>query len=98
MDRGELILQKLSEVAEDVKDLRKNVGSLQQDITDVKLQQADDRRRSETVDVKLAADLQRIESELKGDLRRVESKIDSVITNISERKAKPLTIPYSRST
>lgn len=47
MDRDELILQKLSELAEDVKDLRKNVGGLQKDITDVKLQQADDRRRSE---------------------------------------------------
>ena len=39
MDRDELILQKLSELAEDVKDLRKNVGGLQKDITDVKLQQ-----------------------------------------------------------
>ena len=97
MDRDELILQKLSELAEDVKDLRKNVGGLQKDITDVKLQQADDRRRSETADVKLAGDLQRIESELKGDLQRVESKIDGgldrveskidgVVTNISERK------------
>lgn len=37
MDRDELILQKLSELAEDVKDLRKNVGGLQKDITDVKL-------------------------------------------------------------
>ena len=87
MDRDELILQKLSELSEDVKDLRKNVGGLQKDITDVKLQQADDRRRSETADVKLAGDLRRIESELKGDLQRVESKIDSVVTNISERKA-----------
>ena len=98
MDRDELILQKLSELAEDVKDLRKNVGGLQKDITDVKLQQADDRRRSETADVKLAAslerieskfttDLQRVESEVKTDLQRVESKIDGVITNIGERKA-----------
>ena len=98
MDRDELILQKLSELAEDVKDLRKNVGGLQKDITDVKLQQADDRRRSETADVKLAAslerieskltaDLQRVESEVKTDLRRVEAKIDGVITNIGERKA-----------
>ena len=97
MDRDELILQKLTELAEDVKDLRKNVGGLQKDITDVKLQQADDRRRSETADIKLAGDLQRIEAELKGDLQRleskidggldrVESKIDSVVTNISERK------------
>jgi len=97
MDRDELILQKLSELAEDVKDLRKNVGGLQKDITDVKLQQADDRRRSETADVKLAASLERIEAELKGDLqrvesevkidlRRVEAKIDGVITNIGERK------------
>ncbi|MCY3724827.1 MAG: hypothetical protein OXG97_21640 [Candidatus Poribacteria bacterium] len=97
MDRDELILQKLSELAEDVKDLRKNVGGLQKDITDVKLQQADDRRRSETADVKLAAsleriesklttDLQRVESEVKIDLRRVEAKIDGVITNIGERK------------
>ena len=86
MDRGELILQKLSELAEDVKDLRKNVGGLQKDITDVKLQQADDRRRSETADVKLAASLERIESELKTELRRVEAKIDGVATNISERK------------
>ena len=67
MDRDELILQKLSELAEDVKDLRKNVGGLQKDITDVKLQQADDRLRSETADIKLAGDLQRIEAELKGD-------------------------------
>ena len=98
MDRDELILQKLSELAEDVKDLRKNVGGLQKDITDVKLQQADDRRRSETADVKLAAsleriesklttDLQRVEAEVKTDLRRVEAKIDGVITNIGERKA-----------
>jgi len=97
MDRDELILQKLSELAEDVKDLRKNVGGLQKDITDVKLQQTDDRRRSETADVKLAAsleriesklttDLQRVESEVKIDLRRVEAKIDGVITNIGERK------------
>ena len=97
MDRDELILQKLSELAEDVKDLRKTVGGLQKDITDVKLQQADDRRRSETADVKLAAsleriesklttDLQRVESEVKIDLRRVEAKIDGVITNIGERK------------
>ena len=98
MDRDELILQKLSELAEDVKDLRKNVGGLQKDITDVKLQQADDRRRSETADVKLAGDLQRVESKIDGgldrveskltaDSQRVESKIDSVVTNISERKA-----------
>ena len=97
MDRDELILQKLSELAEDVKDLRKNVGGLQKDITDVKLQQADDRRRSETADVKLAAsleriestlttDLQRVESEVKIDLQRVEAKIDGVIINIGERK------------
>ena len=97
MDRDELILQKLSELAEDVKDLRKNVGGLQKDITDVKLQQADDRRRSETADVKLAADLQRLESKIDGgldrveskltaDLQRVESKVDGVVTNISERK------------
>ncbi len=98
MDRDELILQKLSELSEDVRDLRKNVGGLQKDITDIKLQQADDRRRSETADVKLAAslerieskfttDLQRVESEVKTDLQRVESKIDGVITNIGERKA-----------
>ena len=98
MDRDELILQKLSELSEDVKDLRKNVGGLQKDITDVKLQQADDRRRSETADVKLAAsleriesklttDLQRVEAEVKTDLRRVEAKIDGVVTNIGERKA-----------
>ncbi len=97
MDRDELILQKLSELAEDVKDLRKNVGGLQKDITDVKLQQADDRRRSETADVKLAGDLQRleskidagldrVESKLTADSQRVEAKIDSVVTNISERK------------
>ncbi|MDE0554066.1 MAG: hypothetical protein OXI24_07630 [Candidatus Poribacteria bacterium] len=87
MDRDELILQKLSELAEDVKDLRKNVGGLQKDITDVKLQQADDRRRSETADIKLAGDLQRVESKLTADLQRVESKIDTVVANISERKA-----------
>ena len=76
MDRDELILQKLSELAEDVKDLRKNVGGLQKDITDVKLQQADDRRRSETAILKLD-----------GDLQRVESKIDGGFTNINEHKA-----------
>ena len=75
MDRDELILQKLSELAEDVKDLRKNVGGLQKDITDVKLQQADDRRRSETADVKLAGDLQRLESKIDAGLDRVESKL-----------------------
>ena len=85
-----------------------NVGSLQKDITDVKLQQVDDRRRSETADVKLAGDLQRLESKidagldrveskltadlqgmeskLTADSQRVEAKIDSVVTNISERK------------
>ena len=87
MDRDELILQKLSELAENVKDLRKNVGGLQKDITDVKLQQADDRRRSETADVKLAGDLQRLESKLTADSQRLESKIDSVVSNINERKA-----------
>lgn len=87
MDRDELILQKLSELAEDVKDLRKNVGGLQKDVTDVRLQQTDDRRRSETADVKLAGDLQRLESKIDGGLDRVESKIDGVVTNISERKA-----------
>lgn len=85
MDRDELILQKLSELAEDVKDLRKNVGGLQKDITDVKLQQADD-RRSETVDVKLAGDLQRLESKIDGGLDRVESKIDGAVINTRERK------------
>lgn len=97
MDREELILQKLSELSEDVKDLRKNVGGLQKDITDVKLQQADDRLRSETADIKLAGDLQRLEAKIDGGLERVEakltadsqrleSKIDSVVANISERK------------
>ena len=81
MDRDELILQKLSELAEDVRDLRKNVGGLQKDITDVKLQQADDRRRSETADVKLAADLQRLETKLVGGLDQMESKIDGVQVN-----------------
>ena len=96
MDRDELILQKLSELAEDVKDLRKNVGGLQKDITDVKLQQADDRRRSETADVKLAAsleriestltaDLQRVESEVKIDLQRLESKIDSGLDRVASK-------------
>ena len=66
MDREELILQKLSELSEDVKDLRKNVGGLQKDITDVKLQQADDRLRSETADIKLAGDLQRLEAKIDG--------------------------------
>ena len=75
MDRDELILQKLSELSEDVKDLRKNVGGLQKDITDIKLQQADDRRRSETADVKLAASLERIESKFTTDLQRVESEV-----------------------
>ena len=75
MDREELILQKLSELSEDVKDLRKNVGGLQKDITDIKLQQADDRRRSETADVKLAASLERIESKFTTDLQRVESEV-----------------------
>ena len=75
MDREELILEKLSELSEDVKDLRKNVGGLQKDIIDIKLQQADDRRRSETADVKLAASLERIESKLTTDLQRVESEV-----------------------
>ena len=75
MDRDELILQKLSELAEDVKDLRKNVGGLQKDITDVKIQQADDRRRSETADVQLAASLERIEAKLTTDLQRVEAEV-----------------------
>ena len=75
MDKDELILQKLSEIAEEVRDLRKNVGSLQKDITDVKLQQADDRRRSETADIKLAGDLQQLEAKLTADLQRVEAKL-----------------------
>ena len=85
MDRDELILQKLYELAEDVKDLRKNVGGLQKDITDVKLQQADDRLRSETADIKLAGDLQRIESELKGDLQRVEAKLDGGLERVESK-------------
>ena len=89
MDRDELILQKLSELAEDVKDLRKNVGGLQKDITDVKLQQADDRRRSETADMKVRCEFSNdVESEnLTAVTDRVESKIDGVVANISERKA-----------
>ena len=92
MDRDELILQKLSELSEDVKDLRKNVGGLQKDITDVKLQQADDRRRSETADIKLAGDLQRLESKIDGveskltaDLQRVESKIDGGLERVEAK-------------
>ena len=84
MDRDELILQKLSELAEDVKDLRKNVGGLQKDITDVKLQQADDRRRSETADIKLAGDLQRLETKLaSGD--QMESKIDGGLARVESK-------------
>ncbi len=97
MDREELILEKLSELSEDIKDLRRNVGGLQKDITDIKLQQVDDRRRSETADVKLAGDLQRLEAKMDGDLQRLEAKmdgdfqrleakIDGVITNIGEGK------------
>ena len=85
MDRDELILQKLSELAEDVRDLRKNVGGLQKDITDVKLQQADDRRRSETADVKLAADLQRLETKLVGGLDQMESKIDGGLARVESK-------------
>ena len=85
MDRDERILQKLSELAEDVKDLRKNVGGLQKDITDVKLQQADDRRRSETADVKLAASLERIESKLTADLQRVESKLTADLQGVESK-------------
>ena len=101
MDRDELILEKLSEVATDLKQIHK-------DVTDVKLQQVEDRRRSETADVKLAgdvermeskltadlqqvkseltADLQQVESKLTADLQQVESKIDGVVDNIRERK------------
>ena len=85
MDRDELILQKLSELAEDVKDLRRNVGGLQKDITDVKLQQADDRRRSETADIKLAGDLQRLESKLASGLDRLESKIDGGLARVESK-------------
>ena len=85
MDRDELILQKLSELSEDVKDLRKNVGGLQKDITDVKLQQADDRRRSETADVKLAASLERIESKLRTDLQRVESEVKTDLQRVEAK-------------
>lgn len=53
----------------------------------MKFRQADDRRRSETADVKLAGDLQRLESKIDGGLDRLEAKIDGVITNIGERKA-----------
>ena len=38
MDRKELILEKLSDLASDVKDIRKNVDNIQSDITDVRLQ------------------------------------------------------------
>ena len=80
MDRDELILQKLSELSTDLKQVQK-------DVTDMKLQQAEDRRQSETASVKLDADLQRVESKLTADLQRVESKVDGVVTNINERKA-----------
>ena len=53
MDRDELILQKLSELSTDLKQVQK-------DVTDMKLQQAEDRRQSETASVKLDADLQRV--------------------------------------
>ena len=103
MDRDELILQKLSELAEDVKDLRKNVGGLQKDITDVKLQQADDRLRSETADIKLAGDLQRLESKIDGGLERVESKLtadlqamESKLTADSQRLESKLTADSQR--
>ena len=85
MDRDELILQKLSELAEDVKDLRKNVGGLQKDITDVKLQQADDRLRSETADIKLAGDLQRLEAKIDGGLERVESKLTADLQGLEAK-------------
>ena len=85
MDRDELILQKLSELAEDVKDLRKNVGGLQKDITDVKLQQVDDRRRSETADIKLAADLQRLESKIDGGLEHMESKLTADLQGMESK-------------
>ena len=80
MDRDELILQKLSELSTDLKQVRK-------DVTDIKLQQSEDRRQSETAILKLDGDLQRVKSKLTGDLQRVESKIDGVVTDISERKA-----------
>ena len=82
MDREELILEKLSELSENVKDLRKNVDSLQKDITDVKIQQADDRRRSETADVQLAASLERIESKLTTDLQRVEAEVKTDLQRV----------------
>ena len=85
MDREELILQKLSELSEDVKDLRKNVGGLQKDITDVKLQQADDRLRSETADIKLAGDLQRLEAKIDGGLERVESKLTADLQRVESK-------------
>ena len=97
MDRDELILQKLSALAEDVRDLRKNVAHIQSDVTDIRLQQADDRRQWETANVKLAAELQRVEAKvdsglerveakLTAELQRVEAKVDGVVTNIGERK------------
>ena len=85
MDRDELILQKLSELVEDVKDLRKNVGGLQKDITDVKLQQADDRRQSETASLKLTADLQRVESKLTTDLQAMESKLTADLQRVESK-------------
>lgn len=69
MDRDELILQKLSELSTDLKQVQK-------DVTDIKLQQSEDRRQSENAILKL-----------EGDLQRVESKIDGGVTNINERKA-----------
>ena len=75
MDRDELILEKLSEVATDLKQIQK-------DVTDVKLQQVEDRRRSETADVKLAGDVERMESKLTADLQRVESKLTADLQQV----------------
>ena len=82
MDRAELILEKLSNLAADIKDIRKSVDNIQNDITEVRLQQIDDRRRSETADVKLAASLERIESKFTTDLQRVESEVKTDLQRV----------------
>ena len=59
MDRDELILQKLSELSADLKQVQK-------DVTGIKLQHSEDRGQSEAAILKLDGDLQRVESKIDG--------------------------------
>ena len=65
-----------SEFSNELKDVRKLVDRVQQDVGDVKLRQADFRNEFQTADSKLAV-----------EIRGLETKIDGVTASIQERKS-----------